>query len=335
MVDTPPRRGLRVAAVLVGLLAAAAIAELVLRATHWGVYTPRKGDYHFLRRAGDAYWIFDPSNPPEHEWDGDPYARLPPGARLRYRIDSKGLRGPEPDPARPKVLFVGDSFTFGEGVTEQDTFAARVERALATRFDPPPQVLNSGVPGYGSEFEAARLPGWLQEFKPRAVVLVYVPNDPIPLDDTFDREDLLACGEAPPALYLPRLIGGALGRGARDREIEAWYESYYFGERRARWDAARAALLDMRQRCVAAQSKFGVVIFPLLHRLAERRFARIHETVTAACAEMGVPALDLTAALAREPDQALWIHPADHHPDARAHELAAEAMTPFVESLLR
>jgi hypothetical protein len=50
---------------------------------------------------------------------------------------------------------------------------------------------------------------------------------------------------------------------------------------------------------------------------------------------MGAPVLDLTAALAREPDHALWVHPADHHPDARAHELAAEAIAPFVESLLR
>jgi hypothetical protein len=39
--------------------------------------------------------------------------------------------------------------------------------------------------------------------------------------------------------------------------------------------------------------------------------------------------------LAREPDRALWVHPTDHHPDARAHELAAEAIAPFVESLLR
>lgn len=335
MVDTPPRRGLRAAAVLAGLLAAAGFAELVLRATHWGLPAPRKADYHFLRRDGDPYWIFDVANPPEHEWDGDPYGRLPPGARMTYPINSKGLRGPEPDPARPKVLLVGDSFTFGEGVAVADTFASRVEASLAGRFDPPPQVLNGGVPGYGTEAEAGRLPGWLKEFAPRAVVLVYVPNDPIPLEETIDRDDLLARGETPSGLFLTRLVAGAIRRGAANREVEAWYESYYFGERRARWDAARAGIDDMRKRSVAAKAKFGVVIFPLIHRLADRPFAKIHDAVAAACAEMGVPVLDLTAALAREPDQALWVHPADHHPDARAHELAAEAMTPFVESLLR
>lgn len=341
MVDTPPRRGLRAAAVVAGLLAAAGAAELVLRATHWGVSAPRKADYHFLRREGDPFWIFDPSNPPEHEWDGDPYGRLPPGARMTYPINSKGLRGDEPDPARPKVLLVGDSFTFGEGVAVAGTFAARVERSLAGRFDPAPQVLNGGVPGYGTEAEAGRLPGWLAEFAPRAVVLVYVPNDPIPLEDavgrreTTGRDDLLARGDDAPGLFLTRLVRGVIGRGAADREVEEWYLSYYFGERSSRWDAARAAIGGMRERSAAAKAKFGVVIFPLLHRLAERPFARIHETVAAACAQMGVPVLDLTAALAREPESALWVHPADHHPDARAHELAAEAMTPFVESLLR
>lgn len=335
MVDTPPRRGLRVVAALAGLVVAVLATEIVLRATHWGVLEPRQGDYHFLAREGAGFWVADPKNPPEHQWDGDPYGRLPPGARMTYPLNSHGLRGPEPDPARPKLLMVGDSFTFGEGVAEQDTFAARVERSLAPGFSPPPQMIAAAVPGYGSENEAARLPEWLGEFTPRAVVVVYVPNDPIPLDEELDHEDLMTVGATESGPYVLRLVRGALGRSAANRAVEDWYGSFYFGAHRERWDAARAALAGMKRRTTAAGAKFGVVIFPLLHRLDERPFAKIHDAVAAACAEMGAPVLDLTAVLAREPDHALWVHPTDHHPDARAHELAAEAISPFVESLLR
>jgi hypothetical protein len=335
MTDTPPRRGLRAAAVVAGVVAALGAAEALLRATHWGVLEPRQSDYHFLVREGAGFWVADPKNPPELRWDGDPYGRLPPGARATYALNSHGLRGPEPDPARPKVLFVGDSFTFGEGVAEEDTFAARVERALAPRFSPPPQSIAAGVPGYGSENEAARLPEWLSEFRPRAVVVVYVPNDPIPLDEEVQHEDLMSIGTTESGPYVWRLVRRVAGRASSDRAVEEWYDSFYFGARSERWDAARAALAEMKRLSTQAGARFGVVLFPLLHRLSERPFARIDETVAAACAAMGAPVLDLTPVLAREPDRALWVHPTDHHPDARAHELAAGAIAPFVESLLR
>jgi len=335
MVTTQPRRRLRVLAVALGVLAAAVVVEIALGVTHWGVWEPRQSDYHFIKRAGEAYWVGDPRHPPEHVWDRDPYGCLPEGARMTYPLNSQGLRGPEPDPFRPKVLFVGDSFTFGEGVAYEDTFVARVERALARRGGPPPQAIDAGVPGYGTVEEAARLPELLREHAPQAVVVVYVPNDPIPLDEAIVRDDLLNTASPGGGPRLLRLIAGAWRSGDTDRAVERWYDSYYFGEHAARWEAARTALDEMRQRCASANASFAVVIFPLLHRLRERPFARIHATVAAACRETGVEVLDLTAALSVRPEKELWVHPTDHHPNARAHGLAAAAIAPLLDSLLR
>jgi len=339
MADTPSRnRGARrVVAVTVGLLVAALAAELVLRATHWGVWGPRVDDYHILRRADASYWIFDPNEPTTHKWDGDPYGRLPPGATMTYALNSWGLRGAEPEAGRPKIFFVGDSFTFGEGVAVEDTFPVRVERALAGRMSPPPQSINAGVPGYGSREEAERLPGWLGDFKPRVVVLVYIPNDPIPLDQSFSRgDDLLMWGRANPSpFYLVRLLSSVLHRTESDRATEDWYLSYYYGERRENWERTRKELAEMKAASEKAGARFGVAYFPLLHRLKDGPFAKIEETVAERCREIGAPFLDLTPSLAREPEQSLWVHPADHHPDARANEIAAEALAPFVAELLR
>jgi len=329
-----PRRA-RVVAVLGGAFVALAAAEIALRITHWGVPDNLDPDFHFMTWKDRDYWTFNPEYPQTQAWDGDPYGRLPPGARITYDVNSRGFRGAELDPSRPKVVVLGDSFAFGMGVTSQDTFCSRIERALAPRFDPAPQLVNTGVPGYGSIEEAERLADLVGDVKPRAVVVVYVPNDPIPHPDSVDRADLIepaAGGQAP---RIVRLVGDALRRSSSDRAVEDWYASYYFGERSARWDAAKAALASMKRTATGVGAKFGVVLFPLLHRLSDSPFARIHATVADACREIGAPVLDLAPAFAKETDRATWVHPADHHPNARAHEIAAEAMAPFVEALLR
>lgn len=53
---------------------------------------------------------------------------------------------PTPDRQRPVVVLLGDSFTFGWGVEDDETFAA----ALA-RLRPDLEVVNRGVPGYGHD----------------------------------------------------------------------------------------------------------------------------------------------------------------------------------------
>jgi lysophospholipase L1-like esterase len=335
MSDDRRRQVVRAAACTAAVLVALALGEAVLRITHWGVYEPRQDDYRLLKKEGEDFWYFDPSAPTTQQWDGDPYGNLPPGAKMTYVLNSRGLRGPEPDAARPKILFVGDSFTFGEGVAAEDLFAPRVERALASRFDPAPQAIPAAVPGYGTQHEAERLPQWIAEFAPKAVVVVFVPNDPIPLDQEELSPTVLIDRTAPSSLYLVRLFDAALGRSAQRRDVEDWYLSYYFGERREYWEKAKAELADMQRNSTAAGAKFAVVLFPLLHRLSERPFGKVHDALAAHCRALGAPFLDLTDALTVEPDQALWVHPTDHHPDARAHELAAQAIAPFVEALLR
>jgi hypothetical protein len=71
-----------------------------------------------------------------------------------YWADAHGCRGP--DSVRsipsgvPRVLLLGDSFTFGEGIREPDTFAALTERMLSasTAGRARVRVINCAVPGY-------------------------------------------------------------------------------------------------------------------------------------------------------------------------------------------
>ena len=67
-----------------------------------------------------------------------------------YRINSLGFRDRaarqvQPRSAKPRILFIGDSFTEGVGVPYEQTFVGRVDQALAPRGV---EVLGAGVASY-------------------------------------------------------------------------------------------------------------------------------------------------------------------------------------------
>lgn len=93
---------------------------------------------------------------------------------VEVRIDGLGRRrgAAEPESAeRPRVVFVGDSLTFGWGVEEEQSFPSRIGRMLAV------EVVNLGVTGYGlgQSYLLLRQEGLAMQ--PAIVVLTVCQND--------------------------------------------------------------------------------------------------------------------------------------------------------------
>ncbi|APR77778.1 Hypothetical protein A7982_03125 [Minicystis rosea] len=64
----------------------------------------------------------------------------------RVRINGDGYRGPEwPKPSRDEVIVIGDSLSFGLGVDEDQSLAARLHAV----FPSGTRVLDASVPTYG------------------------------------------------------------------------------------------------------------------------------------------------------------------------------------------
>lgn len=125
--------------------------------------------------------------------DPDLEARLKPGFTDRvvttefastWRINEDGYRGPragERGPAAFRIAALGDSFTFGYGVEEEDAWPRRLEATLDEGRSPSArvEVANLGVGGYGTFHEVAWLERVEQKVRPDlAVVEFYVGNDP-------------------------------------------------------------------------------------------------------------------------------------------------------------
>jgi hypothetical protein len=102
-------------------------------------------------------------------------------SRIDFKIDvhinKDGLRGPELQPrtdSAVRILCLGDSMTWGWGVTEEQVFTAVLGQQLQKHYpDTNIQMINAGVPFSGTNDEVALLKRRIVEFDPDIVVLQF------------------------------------------------------------------------------------------------------------------------------------------------------------------
>ncbi len=269
------------------------------------------------------------------------------------RINGLGLRGRERSFEKPpgtfRIVGLGDSFTFGVGVRDEDTWLQRLETLLNLREDGRRyEVLNAGVGGYGTRDEIAALEHRWMALDPDLVLIGFYLNDAYS-ERTFNaylHRNSTLFREPRGLASVSRLWDLARYRylaGRLRRSIEEFYRSHYFGGAAGflenpggmtvDWGEARRAL----ERGMALTEQRGallaLVIFPDFYELdGDYPFEGIHRFLGEQCRSLGLPCVDLldTYRGARAAD--LWVHVTDHHPNEVAHSIAAEAVARFLTS---
>lgn len=93
------------------------------------------------------------------------------------KFNSLGIRGEKEysfsrNPEKKRILVVGDSFPFGWGVLDQETFSAQLESR-----NPDAEVINTGVPGYGIDQMYLSYLNLGMKFQPDVVLVGLYPED--------------------------------------------------------------------------------------------------------------------------------------------------------------
>ncbi len=93
---------------------------------------------------------------------------------FKVTIDEKGFRKTENVKSDKVILILGDSFTFGEGVNDEETFAYLLEKRLGGTYD----VINAGyAAGRSIDTYYVFLKKYLKTIKPSIVVVNFYNND--------------------------------------------------------------------------------------------------------------------------------------------------------------
>ncbi len=144
--------------------------------------------YTFIQKDKAFRWLNYPRHMNANVFEGQAYPAIvdpvlgfvpKPGAFVTWSgvtvsIGANGVRGngqPSPVRSRPLVLAIGDSFTYGDQVADNQTWPADLERRLKT------PVINAGVFGYGIGQSYLRAGQLTDILKPDLLLFGIIPED--------------------------------------------------------------------------------------------------------------------------------------------------------------
>lgn len=241
----------------------------------------------------------------------------------RLRSTPRRRRGEE------RFVFIGDSFTFGEGVPLENSFPRTFEMLLRSNGRKNASVLNFGRAGitfpriYAVNFKAAL------KAAPDHIVYVWTPGniperpDGAPAvagvnDEAYTRE--FHDGRSAP---FQRLIKNITAEKRMKARIVSEFAAAY-RPRSGNPQQLRKYFRLMNSEARAAGATFDVVLYPrLICDYREYPFRNIHSVVATILESEHIRAIDLSGALLSRCSEKLWAHPADRHPSALANYHAA------------
>jgi len=274
----------------------------------------------------------------------------PPPPEPPVRSNRLGYRDADHEPAKPpgvvRIAFVGDSYTRGARVREEDRFSNVVTRRLDDEW---PQVsvegINFGKVGADTINNLEVLRKRAPEFDPDAIVYGFVLNDfadKETLDAYHGRHLELERAHNRRWGWLVSLSGHSklagmintlvLYRDSGQREAQVEYLTALYEP--GPLFAYMSETLDEAMAEVAKARRGVVVFFPyLIEGEADFDFyVEAREIVRGGAARHSLSFIEVLPHLAARPYHEWWASEADHHPNAAAHEIVAALV---VETLLR
>lgn len=262
--------------------------------------------------------------------------------RTDARANSHGFRTPEYSIARPpdtfRVVVVGDSITWGQGVRLPETFAVLLEQHLQRTLEDrgvQAEVIAVGICGSRFSDNVIRLRSHVEQLEPDLVVFQFFPND---LDylTSYRRPELLAS-----LTEHSNLLQAIYAFTERNRFWEIL--EHCVDRASIEWRLFTDGLAELDRWRRETTTPAMIVAFPPFDWRADggnfdgftelEEFDAVLSPPHEAMEQNGLPVLDLQQTFRDKAGRTfLCVSEQDGHPNAYAHSLVAEAMLSFFET---
>jgi len=285
--------------------------------------------------------------------------------KTHIAINSKGARGPEVEYAKrshvKRILYLGDSVTFGFGLECVDAFPFHVGALLRETISDTIETVNTGVNGYSAWQEYLYLSSEGFRYQPDIVVVSFVLNDVTEsislsrfgvFDDAWQlaspkktkRTFLDDLSGKSNILYFIRLIGAKirfgknLQEGARKTETIYVEQLAYSPDRPEVQEAWKVTFEDLGKifnACKEHHTPVILVVFPFVFQFDNIEALSTPQRIVCNFArENNIPVIDLLPFL-DERMKATGTKPEDYflddlHPSALGSDVVADTLAGFI-----
>jgi hypothetical protein len=309
-----------------GLVVALAAAEIIVRVSGMGPqYWNQRRDMVLARGSFQRTpFGFVPYAVIRSVYPSNPRGYFDAGNIIDHEFNSAGWRDIEHTLAKPpgtyRILGLGDSYLFGQGVRFNDVCLTRLQGLLqsASPEGVSVEAINTGMSAFNTENERGLLAVRGAAYAPDLVIVHFVLNDIEP--DVFKAGPKIEFFREYTDLYIhPDWLSGYsdlwgllrqryLRQVAGSRYIQQCLDSYL--QDPSKFERMWSAMEGIRDWCQEHDASLVVAVFPFLYQLnGNYPFRPIHEQMKRRCEAAGIAVLDLYPAFKSYSGPELWVHP--------------------------
>ncbi|MBU1862824.1 MAG: SGNH/GDSL hydrolase family protein [Candidatus Omnitrophica bacterium] len=275
----------------------------------------------------------------------------------RVTINAGGYRGTyykkDKDTQTFRIAVLGDSFTFGHGVTDEETYCAQLEKLLVNSSQSRTfEVLNFGVNDYTTQQEFELFKVKVGAYNPDVVILGYYYNDLLHTVSSIKpdlRSEKKIARERKKSMfdfqakilrtvrksYSLRFLTPRINALLRRFNIRGYGESGYFNYQYVSdslpWQYNKKILLDFNKECKKRNATLLVMLIVDALKLDENYpYKETHEIVRSFCDSNNIVVLDLYKELKGQNFTRYRSTLLDAHPNKKLHGIYAKILYNFI-----
>ena len=222
-----------------------------------------------------------------------------------------------------RIMVLGDSITLGWGVENQDSFPRKLEARLS-REKQNYEVINTGVGNYNTQNQVYAFLKKGKQYQPNEIIVAYYINDAeiVQPPQSFLKYQLLSS-------YIGAFLGDkwiTLKVSLFDQfHYDSFYSSLYEPNFKGR-KAVEESLTLLANYCRENQIRLSVAVIPEMHQFQNYPFPQVFEFVSSIGQAQRFTVKDLLPYFTREEPSTLWVSNEDAHPNAKGHQIIADAL---------